>query len=81
LAASAAWIAAVWSTSAATAGVVSTFVIIGVVEGGSERVAEPEAGLPLGKAARATRAVSSGTSGTGLGFRDTDAPRGGGVAV
>src|SRR5262249_15828546 len=34
--------------------------------------------LPLGKAARATRAVRSGTSPIRPGFRDTEAPRGGG---
>ena len=40
------------------------------------RVAESEVGIPLGKAARA---VSLGRSGTGLGFKDTEAPRGRGT--
>ena len=39
------------------------------------RVAESEVGIPLGKAARV---VSSRRSGTVLGFKDTEAPRGGG---
>jgi hypothetical protein len=42
------------------------------------RVAESDVGIPLGKAARA---VSSGRSGTRLDFKDTEAPRGGGVII
>jgi hypothetical protein len=47
-------------------------------EDGSELVAEPEVGIPLGEGGAGGQL---GDVGEGLGFRDTDAPRGGGVVV
>jgi hypothetical protein len=47
-------------------------------EDGSELVAEPEVGIPLGEGGAGGRL---GDVREELGFRNTDAPRGGGVVV
>ena len=51
---------------------------VGVAEDGPELVAEPEVGISLGEGGAGDAGGQLGDIGTGLGFRDTEAPRGGG---